>query len=60
MEMIINEISSKVSAVDSDALLNPETLQKIVRIVLEAVEERDEYLQRLRIEQHVTPGVRQL
>lgn len=59
MEMIINEISSSVRALDSDTLLAPETLKKIVRAVLEAVEAREEHRERQRIEQQVTHGVRQ-
>ncbi len=58
MDVIINEISSTVSAVDSDTLLSPETTKKIVRIVLEAVEAREAHRARRQIEQAVTHGVR--
>ena len=41
MEVEIGDLKSTVRAVDGDALLSPPTLERIVRIVLQAVEDRD-------------------
>lgn len=59
MEVNIAEIVSTVHAVDSDSLLTPQTLEKIVRVVIEAVREQEEHSIRVRAEQRVTSGVRQ-
>jgi ABC-type nitrate/sulfonate/bicarbonate transport system substrate-binding protein len=59
MDVHIGEIVSTVRAVDGDALVNPQTLEKIVRAVLRAVDERDAHQRRVRAEQRVTSGVRE-
>ena len=59
MDVHIGEIVSTVRTVDGDALLAPQTLEKIVRAVLRAVEEREAHACRVKAEQHVTSGVRQ-
>lgn len=59
MEVNIGEVVSTVHAVDSDSLLAPQTLEKIVRIVLEAVREQEEHRMRVRAEQRITGGVRE-
>jgi hypothetical protein len=59
MDVHVGEISSRVQAVDGDALLSPQVLEKIVRAVLRAVDERDSHNKRVRAEQRVTSGVRQ-
>ena len=59
MDVHIGEIVSTVRAVDGDALLAPQTLEKIVQAVLRAVEERDAHARRVRAEQRVTGGVRE-
>jgi hypothetical protein len=59
MEVYIGEIMTTVRAVDSDSLLAPQTLEKIVRIVLEAVREQEEHRNRVRAEQRITGGVHQ-
>jgi len=59
MDVHIGEIVSTVRAVDGDALLAPQTLEKIVRAVLRAVEEREAHACRVKAEQRVTSGVRQ-
>jgi len=58
MEVNIDEVVSTVRAVDSDSLLTPQTLGKIVRLVLMAVEDREEHRRQVRAEQQVTGGVR--
>ena len=40
MDVQINELRSTVSAVDGNALLMPETLERIVRSVLQALDAR--------------------
>jgi hypothetical protein len=57
MEVHINEIASTVRAMDGDALLSPQTMEKILCAVLRAVEEREQYRDRVRAEQRITRGV---
>jgi hypothetical protein len=57
MEVQIGELSSTVRAVDGDALLAPQTLERIVRAVLQAVRDEQEHARRVQSEQRVTPGV---
>lgn len=57
MEVEIGDVMSTVRAVDGDALLAPETLEKIVRAVLLALRDREEHRERVRAEQRVSPGV---
>ena len=57
MEVHIGELSSIVRAVDGDALLTPQIMEKIVRVVLQAMGEREQHSQRVRAEQRVTAGV---
>lgn len=57
MEVEINNLSSTVQAVDGDSLLTPKTMERIVRVVLEAIDERDGHRQRVRAEQRITSGV---
>lgn len=51
MEVHIDEMQSSVRAVDGDALLAPQTLQKIVAVVMRAVEEREAHRDRVKAEQ---------
>lgn len=57
MEVNIEEVVSTVRAVDGDALLTPQTLRKIVSVVLHAVNEQDAHRKRVSAEQRITPGV---
>jgi hypothetical protein len=59
MEVNIGDIVSTVRAVDGDVLLAPQTLQKIVNLVLEAVRQQEEHRMRVRAEQRITGGVRE-
>jgi hypothetical protein len=56
-QMEVNDFNSKVTAVDSDSLLTPQTMDKIVRVVLQAVDEQEAHRQRVRAEQRITRGV---
>ncbi|HKP51321.1 MAG TPA: hypothetical protein VJ183_01570 [Chloroflexia bacterium] len=58
MDVHVGEIVSSVRAVDGDALLSPQVMEKIVRAVMRAMEERDAHTGRVRAEQRVTSGVR--
>jgi hypothetical protein len=57
VEVEINNLSSTVQAVDGDSLLTPKTMERIVSVVLEAIDERDGHRQRVRAEQRITSGV---
>lgn len=57
MDVQIGDVTSTVRAVDGDSLLAPQTMEKIVRIVLQAVKDQDEHGKRVRAEQRVTGGV---
>lgn len=59
MEVNIGDLVSTVRAVDGDALLAPQTLQKIVSLVLEAVRQQEEHGRRVRAEQRISGGVRE-
>ncbi len=59
MEVHIGDIVSTVRAVDGDSLLTPQTLSKIVQVVLEAVREQEEHHKRVRAEQRISSGVRE-
>ena len=57
MEAQINDLVSTVRAVDGDSLLAPQTMEKIVRVVLQAVNDQEAYGQRVRAERRVTSDV---
>ena len=57
MEVQINDLMSTVRAVDGDSLLAPQTMEKIVRVVLQAVQRPAGARQRVRAERRVTGGV---
>jgi hypothetical protein len=57
MQVEINEVISTVRAVDGDALLEPQTLQRIVTAVLQALHEVEMHRQRVAAETQVTGGV---
>jgi hypothetical protein len=59
MEVHIGDIVSTVRAVDGDSLLTPQTLSKIVQVVLEAVREQEEHHKRVCAEQRISSGVRE-
>ena len=51
------DVMSTVRAVDGDSLLAPQTMEKIVRVVLQAVNDQEAHGQRVRAERRVTGGV---
>jgi len=57
MDVQIEDLISTVRSVDSDSLLAPQTMKKILEAVMQAVEEREEHRDRVRAEQHVSGGV---
>ena len=58
MEVRIGEIVSSIRAVDTEQLLSPPLLARIVTEVLRAVDERDDHRHRVAAERRVTSGVR--
>lgn len=59
MDIHIGEVVSNVRAVDGDALLSPQTLEKIVEAVLRAVREQEAHRARVEAERRITGGVRE-
>jgi hypothetical protein len=57
MEVQIQRLQSTVQAFDGDVPLSPQTMDKIVRAVLEAVNDREMHAARVRAEQRITSGV---
>ena len=57
MEVEIGDLNSTVRAIDSDVLLSPPTLEKIVRIVLQAVADRESHRWRVRDEERISSGI---
>ena len=57
MSVEINEVSSTVRTVDGDSLLEPRALQRIVQMVLQALDDRDLHDKRAAAERGVQSGV---
>ena len=57
MDVQIGDVTSTVRAVDGDSLLTPQTMEKIVRVVLQAVRDQEDHTKRVRAEQRITGGV---
>jgi hypothetical protein len=57
MEVQIQRLQSTVEAFDGDAPLSSQTMNKIVRAVLQAVNDQEAHRQRVRAEQRITSGV---
>ena len=57
MEVQIQRLQSTVQAIDGDVPLSPQTMDKIVRAVLEAVNDQEAHQRRVRAEQRITRGV---
>jgi hypothetical protein len=56
MEVNIKDVVATVHAVDGEAILSPQVLEKIVRAVLLAVREERKHGKRLHLENKVNPG----
>jgi hypothetical protein len=59
MDVQIGEVTATIRAVDGSALLSPEGLKQILKVVMRAVEEREAHTERVRAERRVTGGVSQ-
>ena len=57
MEVQIQTLQSTVQVFDGDVALSPQTMDKIVRAVLQAVNDEQAHRQRVRAEQRITTGV---
>lgn len=57
MSAHIGEVNSTVQITDSQALLSPQILEQIVRIVLQRVREDDAHQSRVEDERRLRPGV---
>ena len=57
MEVQIQRLQSTVQAVDGDVPLSPQTMDKIVNAVLEALNDQRMHAARVRAEQRITSGV---
>lgn len=57
MDVEIGEIASTVRSVDGGSLLSPEILERIVRAVLKAAEEKRARDRRVDAERRITDGV---
>jgi hypothetical protein len=57
MDVYIDEVSSTVKALDSQALLDEDIMRRIIRAVLQALREQEMHDQRALSERRVTRGV---
>ena len=60
MQVIIDEIVSSIRVLDGEALLAPQTLDKIVCAVLQAVDEKEMHSRRVRAELCILSSSEQL
>ena len=57
MEVHIQRLQSTVQAFDGDVPLSPQTMDRIVRAVLQALNDQEMHAARVRAEQRITSGV---
>ena len=57
MDVEIGEVTSTVRAMDSEALLSPRLIERIVAAVAAAIKDRDEHDKRVHAERRITGGV---
>lgn len=57
MDVHIGEVNTSVSATDSESLLNPRLLRRIVTAVLAELREQQAYEQRQQQERCLQPGI---
>jgi hypothetical protein len=57
MEVQIQTLQSTVQVFDGDVPLSPQTMAKIVRAVLQAVNDQEAHRQRVRAEQRITSEI---
>lgn len=54
MDVQINQLSSRVTSMDSDSLFDPRLVERLVRLVLRRVRDEREHDDRMREERRVT------
>ena len=57
MEVQIQRLESTVQVFDGDTPLSPQTMDKIVRAVLQAINDQEAHRKRVYLEQRITSGV---
>jgi hypothetical protein len=57
MDVHIGEVNSTVHATDAEALLSPQILERIVKVVLERMREEHAHEQRVLAERRLRPNV---
>lgn len=57
MEVQIQRLQSTMQAFDGDVPLSPQTMDKIVHAVLEALNDQQMHAARVRAEQRITSGI---
>jgi hypothetical protein len=57
MDVHIGEMNSTVQMTDSQALLSPQILEKIISVVLQRVREDDAHREQVEDERRLRPGV---
>lgn len=57
MDVEIGEMTSTVRVTDSQSLINPQVLERIVRLVLERLNEANAHSERVQDEREMRPGV---
>jgi hypothetical protein len=57
MEVQIQRLQSTVQTFDGDVALSPQTMDRIVRAVLQALNDHEMHAARVRAEQRITSGV---
>lgn len=53
MEVNINNLVSNIRTIDSDSLLTPRVLEKILKTVLEAIREKEDHRKRMDAEHKI-------
>jgi hypothetical protein len=57
MDVYINEMSSTVRAADSEALLNPQILERVLHVVIARLKEHQQHEKTVKDEQRMRPSM---
>jgi hypothetical protein len=57
VDVYINEMSSTVRATDSEALLNPQILEKLLRVMIAKLKEHQQHEKAVKDEQKMRPSM---
>jgi len=57
MEVEIGDLKSTIRAVEGDELLSPSILERICRVVLQAIDNREAHRWRVRDEERISTGI---